>query len=138
MRRTRATVTADHRLPHRFSGDENKVRRLAARAQAKGDTPLVGALAPNLGNILPPPVNPIKAMFLHVAGNAYQVASLEQASHMFCIARDKNGEGASNTPSPLITDAAGGVIAHISYNGRVWPSTAWTVDAMPLYDNRVA
>jgi hypothetical protein len=69
---------------------------------------------------------------------AYQVASYAQASQMFCIARDKAGEGASNTPSPLIVDDAGSVIAHVSYNGRVWPAEAWTVDAIPLYDNREA
>jgi hypothetical protein len=77
-------------------------------------------------------------MFLRVGGKAYEVASLAQASQMFCIARDKNGQGASNTPSPLIVDDTGSIIAHVSYNGRVWPGDAWTVDAIPLYDNREA
>jgi hypothetical protein len=77
-------------------------------------------------------------MFLRVGGKAYQVVSFAQASKMFCIARDRNGEGASNTPSPLIVDDTGSVIAHVSYNGRVWPGVAWTVCAKPLFDNRVA
>lgn len=79
-----------------------------------------------------------KLMFLQVGGRRYPVASFAQASQMFCIARDKNGEGASNTPSPLIVDDAGSVIAHVSYNGRVWPGADYATDATPLYDNRVA
>jgi hypothetical protein len=79
-----------------------------------------------------------KLMFLQVGERRYQVASFEQASQMFCIARDKNGEGASKTPSPLIVDDAGAVIAHVSYNGRVWPGSEWAANAAPLYDNRMA
>jgi hypothetical protein len=139
-RKTVAMVTSDCRLPRRFRLKEDRALRFATRARPKGGTATVGALV--LGRdprkILPRADNLIKAMFLHVGGKAYQVASFAQASQMFCIARDKNGEGASNTPSPLIVDDAGSVIAHVSYNGRVWPGDAWTVDAMPLYDNRVA
>lgn len=107
---------------------------------SKPGIPSVGAaiLTPDLRNISPRAETPTKAMFLRVGGKAYEVASLAQASQMFCIARDKNGQGASNTPSPLIVDDTGSIIAHVSYNGRVWPGDAWTVDAIPLYDNREA
>lgn len=77
-----------------------------------------------------------KPMFLQVGDHRYQVASFAQASQMFCIARDKSGEGASSVPSPLIVDDAGEVIGHVSYNGRVWPGSEWTADATPLFDNR--
>jgi hypothetical protein len=109
-------------------------------ARARAGTPTVGAtiLTPDLTNILPRAETLAKAMFLWVGGKTYEVASFAQASQMFCIARDKNGEGASKTPSPLIVDDTGSVIAHVSYNGRVWPGDAWTVDAIPLYDNREA
>src|ERR1700736_5998415 len=140
--KTGAMVTSDYRLPRRFGLEEDRARRFATRARAKGGTATVGALVPGPDprKILPPAENLIKAMFLHVGGKAYQVASFAQASQMFCIARDKNGEGASNTPSPLIVDDAGSVIAHVSYNGRIWAgaAAAWTSDARPLYDNRVA
>jgi hypothetical protein len=131
-------VTSDCRLPS-LKLEEDSARRFAARARVEGGTPSVGAivLMPDFRNISPRAKSPIKAMFLRVGGNAYQVTSFAQASEMFCLAREKNGEGASNTPSPLIVDDAGSVIAHVSYNGRVWPGDAWTVDAMPLYDNRV-
>lgn len=82
--------------------------------------------------------NLAKTMFLQVGAHRYQVATFEQASQMFCAARDKNGEGASKTPSPLIVDDAGSVIAHVSYNGRVWAGQSWAPDATPLFDNRVA
>jgi hypothetical protein len=139
-RKTEAIVTSDCRLPSRLSLEEDRARRFAGIACAKGGTPTVGAIAliPDSRNILPRAENLIKAMFLRVGGNSYQVASFAQASQIFCIARDKNGEGASNTPSPLIVDDAGTVIAHVSYNGRVWPGVAWAVGAMPLFDNRVA
>jgi hypothetical protein len=139
-RKTEGMVTSDYRLSRRFSREQDRTQRFATRVRAKGWTPNVGALVlgPDPRNILPRAENPAKAMFLQVGGNAYQVASFAQASQMFCIARDKNGEGASNTPSLLIVDDSGSVIAHVSYNGRVWAGVAWTVDAIPLYDNRVA
>jgi hypothetical protein len=75
----------------------------------------------------------IPAMFIQVGGRLYPVATLAQASQMFCTARDIAGQGASNTPTPLIVDGAGSVIGHVSYNGRVWSGADWTPSAMPLY-----
>src|SRR5882762_2635257 len=66
----------------------------------------------------------------------FQIASYEEASRMFCAARDKMGEGASRTPSPKIVDERGDVIGHVSYNGRVWAGASYVADAVPLYDNR--
>ena len=138
-RKTKAMVISDYRLPRRLRLEEDRARQFATRVRVQGGTAAVGALVlgPHLRKILPRPENLIKTMFLHIGGKRYQVASFAQASQMFCIARDKNGEGASNTPSPRIVDDAGSVIAHVSYDGRVWRGDAWTVDAMPLYDNRV-
>jgi hypothetical protein len=83
-------------------------------------------------------MTPTKTMFLKVGRRRYPIATFAQASQMFCIARDKAGEGSSRTPSPLIVDDAGAVIGHVSYNGRVWPGPTWTADCTPLYDNRVS
>lgn len=82
--------------------------------------------------------SPTKSLFLQVGAKRYQVATFEQASKMFCIARDKMGEGASKTPSPQIVDESGEVVAYVSYNGRVWPGGTWNAGDRPLYDNRVA
>jgi hypothetical protein len=82
-------------------------------------------------------MTPAKAMFLQIGRKRFQIASFEQASLMFCAARDKAGEGASRTPSPKIVDERGEVIGFVSYNGRVWAGVSYVPDAQPLYDNRV-
>ena len=81
---------------------------------------------------------PAKALFLKVGHKLYQVASYQQASEMFCRARDAADCGASEICSQPIVDEAGQDIAYVSYNGRVWPGSAknWKPDAIPLYDNR--
>jgi hypothetical protein len=72
-------------------------------------------------------------MFMKVGGRLYPVATFAQASRRFCIVRNLAGQGAGNTPTPLIVDGAGSVIGHVSYNGRVWSGAEWTPNAMPLY-----
>jgi hypothetical protein len=81
-------------------------------------------------------MTPTKTMFLQIGRKRFQIASFEEASRMFCAARDKLGEGASRTPSPKIVDERGEVIGHVSYNGRVWAGETYVPDAAPLYDNR--
>ena len=53
---------------------------------------------------------------------------------MFCMARDKMGEGASRTPTTLIVDESGSVIGYVSYNGRIWAGSTYVAGAQPLYD----
>jgi hypothetical protein len=53
---------------------------------------------------------PAKPIFLQVGGRLYPVASFEQASKMFCTARDIPGQGASNT----IVNGAGSVVGRRS------------------------
>jgi hypothetical protein len=81
---------------------------------------------------------PAKTMFLQIRRKRYEVASFQQASEMFCAARDKSALGASRIPSPLIVDGQGAVVGYVSYNGRVWPGTpqAWKPGVQPLFDNR--
>lgn len=78
-----------------------------------------------------------KTMFLELGRKRFQIASFEEASRMFCLAREKMGAGASRTPSPHIVDERGEVIAHVSYNGRVWAGASYVSGSPPLYDNRV-
>jgi hypothetical protein len=80
-------------------------------------------------------MTPTKTMFLQIGRKRFQIATFEQASRMFCAARDKAGNGASRTPSPKIVDEAGSVIGHVSYNGRVWAGTDYVPNTVPLYDN---
>lgn len=78
-----------------------------------------------------------KTMFLQVGTRRYAVASFEQASQMFCTARDEYDRrtGKALHAQTLIVDEAGEAIAHVSYNGRVWPGREWVADVGPLYDN---
>ena len=77
---------------------------------------------------------PSPMIFIAIGERSWPVASFEEASRLFVIARDRLGEGASKTPVPLIIDAKGTVIARISYNGRVWPAGEWRVGDCPIYD----
>jgi len=82
-------------------------------------------------------MTPIKTMFLEIGHKRFQIASFEEASRMFCGVRDKAGEGASRTPSPMIVDEQGAVIGHVSYNGRVWAGASYVSGMQLLYDNRM-
>ena len=81
-------------------------------------------------------MTPSKTMFLEIGRKRFQISSFEEASRLFCTARDKMGEGASRTPSPKIVDERGEVIGHVSYNGRVWAGATYVSQATPQYDNR--
>lgn len=76
---------------------------------------------------------PAEPIFIQIDGRRYQVASLEQASQMYCAARDAFGEGASRTPEGLIVTAEGRTVGRISYNGRVWSPEEWQPGMKPLY-----
>lgn len=72
-------------------------------------------------------------LFIQVGQRRYQVASLQQASEMYCTARDASGFGASRVPEGKVVTAAGRLVARISYNGRVWPPEKWFPGQAPLW-----
>lgn len=76
-------------------------------------------------------------IFLKIGAFLFQVASFEQASEMYCAARDAHGEGASKTPTCKIVTADHREVASISYNGRVWPAGEWKPGARPLCEAAV-
>ena len=47
-------------------------------------------------------MTPTKTMFLEIGRKRFQIASFEEASRMFCAARDEASEGASRTPTTLV------------------------------------
>lgn len=79
----------------------------------------------------------IQTLQMQIGRKHYPVASFQQASEMFCAARDKSGLGASRVPDAFIINDLGEKVARISYNGRVWPLAEWTPDQKPVYDNRI-
>lgn len=45
------------------------------------------------------------------------------------------GRGASQCPPGMGLIAANGqIVAHVSYNGRVWPAREWEAGMAPLFD----
>ncbi len=63
------------------------------------------------------------------------VATIEEASRIFCLIRDRLRGGSSEFGNTLIRDESGVVVAHVSYNGAVWWGAPenWTPDAKPIF-----
>lgn len=78
----------------------------------------------------------VAGLEIKIGGRRYPVPSYEEASRLFCAARDRFGEGASKTPTPRILQG-GRPVAYVSYNGRVWagsPKDLKAADRAPLFD----
>jgi hypothetical protein len=84
----------------------------------------------------PSPTSPI---YVRTCGKTFPVATLADASALFCATRDRFGEGASRTPPADVVDGSGNLIGHISYNGRIWAGAArdWSATTALLFDNRI-
>jgi hypothetical protein len=116
-----------------------RVERLARAARniaATRAARMSAAPAPVLEMRAPPAPETAPAVYsMRVGRKVYPVASLAEASRLFCAARDAHGEGASRTPVPVIF-RNGDAWGHVSYNGRVWshlPNERSPDDA-PVYD----
>ena len=68
-------------------------------------------------------------------GRTLRVDSLEDASRQYQIAHDASGLGVSQWPNGTVYDS-GRIVAHVSYNGRVWAQSPneWTPDAAPIME----
>lgn len=63
------------------------------------------------------------------------VASYKEASE--AVRQFIGTRGASQCPRGMGLIAEGGkIVAHVSYNGRVWEGTTWQIGMVPLYDPR--
>lgn len=71
-----------------------------------------------------------------VNGKRVPVQSWEQLSSALRNTIDATGVGASQTPAVRVVDHNGKVIAHVSYNGKVWPGdvSEWKSGIKPLYE----
>jgi hypothetical protein len=49
---------------------------------------------------------------------------------------ERLGLGASNAPPCHIVNERGQCVAHVSYNGRVWPGERFIDGTTPIYDPR--
>lgn len=76
----------------------------------------------------------MKTLILTIGKREIEVVDFKQASYVYSLARDKSGQGASKFPNGKLTDNKGNVIAHISYNGKVWQGEQWKSGTEPLYN----
>lgn len=68
-----------------------------------------------------------------VGRSLYPVMSWQQVSDAYLHALNKTNLGASQAPRCEIINPKGEVVAHVSYNGKVWPGQRWTSGDKPLY-----
>ena len=74
----------------------------------------------------------------HANAKPVRCADYAAASAFYCAKRDKSGKGASQFPPALLYTGSGCLVAHISYNGRIWPGSPkdWKPGDAPAFDNR--
>lgn len=78
-------------------------------------------------------------MTLHVTktalGNApvVEITTLNQASAIYRAFIEQNDLGGRDAGIALIKHQ-GKVVAHVSYNGRVWEGKSWTPDSKPIFE----
>jgi hypothetical protein len=119
-----------------FSGIESGYykRRDQREEKASIEEMFAGSKAQKGGDLVP------GGLFITIGGRRYPINSLEDASRKWDQVRDAAGTGSSETPTPLIVNAAGETIGYISYNGRVWrgrPQDSLGGKNELLYDNRL-
>lgn len=73
---------------------------------------------------------------LKIQGKTHTVASLSEASAVYCAMRDASHLGSSKFPSVKVYDAKKQWVARISYNGRVWPPKEWDLEDVPLLESQ--
>lgn len=76
--------------------------------------------------------NPNKPKIGASKNNSVQVNSFLEAKQKCMDFIDKNDLGGGNWSGGLIMDDNNKVIAHVSYNGRVWEGASWTKDTKEI------
>lgn len=69
-----------------------------------------------------------------VGRTTYPVTSWQQVSTAYRRTIETLDLGASQAPRCEIVDMRGNVIAHVAYNGRVFPGRTYEPGATPLYE----
>lgn len=64
----------------------------------------------------------------------HPVPNLAHASRCYVAMCEAMNLGSTDAPACRILDESGTVIAHVSFNGRVWPGAEWNEGSAPLYD----
>lgn len=84
-------------------------------------------------------IDPLRhALIATVGRSRIPVTSWAQVSRAYRETIEHLGLGASQTPPCHIValDGRGTIVAHVAYNGRVFPGDRWQPGTAPLYDPR--
>lgn len=74
------------------------------------------------------------ALTFKIRSQSFTAATLKEASEIYCRERDDSGEGASTFSPANVRDGGKKMVAHISYNGKVWKSPHLGIDGTLLYN----
>ncbi len=74
------------------------------------------------------------ALVASVGKKKFAVTSWQQVSEAYRAMIDAAGIGSSQAPRCVIRTRTGHPVAHVSYNGRVWPGEHWKDGDKPIYD----
>jgi len=75
----------------------------------------------------------LQATSVRVAGHRLPFYGIAETSRVYRETIDRLALGGSQTPRCEILDGDT-VVAHVSYNGRVWAGARWQPGATPLFD----
>lgn len=78
----------------------------------------------------------VHGLAARVGRRAFPVTSWEQVSRAYRDTLAALDLGSSQAPRCEILNLRGEVVAHVSYNGRVWPGRTWQDGTKPIYDPR--
>src|SRR5439155_9566271 len=72
---------------------------------------------------------------VRIGRKSFPFTSCEAVSAAYRATIEKLGLGGSKTPACLIFNFSGGIVGHVSYNGRVWlgDERSWTPGKRPIY-----
>ncbi len=77
---------------------------------------------------------PSEQIFIRLGARRFAVPSLAIASAKWVEVIDRMGVGASQTPVPVIETQAGSIIAHVTFNGRVFAGKPGSERYAVLFD----
>ena len=119
--------------------DDGRYRSALERWQSEGKLPLGVYRIPGAtisGPKKPAPREPKMDLQVRLAdGRTVAVNNFGEASHVVhCSvnAEDIGGTEYAERRAGMIMNAAGQVVAHVSYNGRVWAGNSWTKETREL------
>lgn len=116
---------------NRIGAFRGKIRDLArAQSDAAAKAQIEGKPKPTQAQA------PATTLTARIGSKTVPVQSLEQVSQAYRKTISAANTGASQTPPLRLYDSAGNVVAHVSYNGKVWSGDvgSWKSGDQPLYE----